>query len=434
MNPLFRNDPQGQYPDSWYAASAEIPPPRPALEGEVTADVAILGAGYTGLSAALFLAERGYSVAVLEAHRAAFGASGRNGGQVGSGFNKGQRWLEAKMGRERARALWDMAEAAKAQVRDLSARHAPDARYTPGVAHGEYTDAEVRAVREDIEHLELRYGYDQAELLSGDALREIVRTPLYKGGVLDMGAGHIHPLRYGLGLARAAEAAGATIYETSEVTGIRHGSIAVLHTPRGTVRARHVILAGNGYLPVMEGTVSARVMPINSFIAATEPLGDRAAEVLTRDIAVADSKFVVNYYRMSEDKRFLFGGRESYSIGFPTDITTALRKRMETLFPQLAGVGIDHVWGGTLGITMSRLPLVTRLAPNVLNASGFSGHGVALSGFAGRVMAEAVAGQAERFDILSELPVAPFPGGATLRAPLLTLAMTWYSLRDRLGL
>ncbi len=433
MNPLFRNDPQGEYPDSWYVASSDIPPPRPALEGAVSVDVAILGAGYTGLCAALYLAGRGYSVAVLEAHRAAFGASGRNGGQVGSGFNKGQRWLEAKLGQDRARALWDMAEAAKAQVRDLSAAHAPEARYTPGVAHGEYSAAEARAVRHEVEHLETRYGYDRIEILSEDALREIVRTPLYRGGILDMGAGHIHPLRYGLGLSRAAEAAGATIYEHTEVTGIDHGGTVTFRTPRGTVRAQHAILAGNGYLPLIEPRVSARVMPINSFIAATEPLGDRAAEVLTRDIAVADSKFVVNYYRMSEDGRFLFGGRESYSLGFPADITTALRKRMETLFPQLAGVGIDHVWGGTLGITMTRLPLVSRLAPNVLNASGFSGHGVALSGFAGRVMAEAIAGQTERFDVLSDLPIPPFPGGAAFRAPLLTLAMTWYSLRDRLG-
>jgi len=433
MNPLFRNDPQGAYPDSWYVASSDIPPPRPALEGSVTADVAILGAGYTGLCAALYLAGRGYSVAVLDAHRAAFGASGRNGGQVGSGFNKSQRWLEANVGHNRARALWDMAEAAKAQLRDLAADHAPEARYTPGVAHGEYTEADAREAQAAVDHLAARYGYDQAEVLPGDALRDIVRTPLYKGGVLDMGAGHIHPLRYGLGLARAAEDAGATIYEHTEVTGISHGATVTFHTPRGTVRARHAILAGNGYLPVIERKVSARVMPINSFIAATEPLGDRAAEVLTRDIAVADSKFVVNYYRMSEDKRLLFGGRESYSIGFPTDITTALRRRMESLFPQLAGVRIDHVWGGTLGITMTRLPLVTRVAPNVLNASGFSGHGVALSGFAGRVMAEAIAGQSERFDVLSDLPITPFPGGASLRAPLLSLAMSWYSLRDRLG-
>jgi gamma-glutamylputrescine oxidase len=282
MNPLFRNDPQGEYPDSWYVASADIPPPRPALEGDAETDVAILGAGYTGLSAALTLAERGYRVTVLEAHRAGFGASGRNGGQVGTGFNKSQRWLEARLGDTRARALWDAAEAAKAQVRDWSAAHAPDARYTPGVAHGEYSAAEARAVREEVEHLATRYGYGDIEVLTEDALRSIVRTPLYRGGVLDMGAGHIHPLRYATGLARAAEAAGASIHEHTEVTAIEQGPRVTFVTPEGRLRAGHAILAGNGYLPLIDRSVASRVMPINSFMAATEPLGDRAAEVLTR--------------------------------------------------------------------------------------------------------------------------------------------------------
>ena len=260
---------------------------------------------------------------VLEAHRAGFGASGRNGGQVGTGFNKSQRWLEAKVGHTRAHALWDMAEAAKAQVRDWSALHAPDARYTPGVAHGEYSAAEARAVREEVDHLATGYGYDRIEVLPEDALRAIVKTPLYKGGILDMGAGHLHPMRYAMGLARAAEAAGATIHEHTEVTAIDQGSAVTFRTPQGRLRAAHAILAGNGYLPLIDRTVAARVMPINSFIAATEPLGDRAAEVLARDIAVADSKFVVNYYRLSEDRRLLFGGRESYTLGFPADIVTA---------------------------------------------------------------------------------------------------------------
>lgn len=433
MNPLFRNDPQGAYADSWYTASTELPAPRPALSDDIRADVAILGAGYTGLSAALFLAERGYDVVVLEAHRAAFGASGRNGGQVSSGFNKGQRWLEQRMGEAKAHALWDMAEAAKAQVRELSERHAPEARFTPGVAHGVYSAAEATEVRDEAEHAARRYGYDKVDVMDADRFRDLVRSPRYKGGVLDMGSGHIHPLRYGLGLARAAEAAGARLFERTEVTGIEKGTEVSFRTSGGRVRARHGILAGNGYLPTIERRVSSRVMPINSFIAATEPLGERAEQILARDIAVADTKFVVNYYRLSEDRRLLFGGRESYTIGFPADISTALRARMERLFPQLAGVGIDYVWGGTLGITMTRLPFVARIAPNLLNASGFSGHGVALSGFAGRVMAEAIAGQEERFDLLSELPIPAFPGGATFRAPLLTLAMTWYSLRDRLG-
>ena len=244
--------------------------------------------------------------------------------------------------------------------------------------------------------------------------------------------GILHPLRYVLGLAKAAEAAGAVIYERSEVHHIAKGTEAEVRTGNGRVKAKFVVVAGNGYLPNIERKIAAKVMPINSFIGATKPLTDAQA-VLARDIAVADSKFVVNYFRMSEDNRLLFGGRESYSTGFPKDIETALHQRMVNLFPQLDGVGFDYVWGGTLGITVSRLPAVQRIAPNIISAAGFSGHGVALSGFAGKVMAEAIAGQSGRFDVLSSLPTPSFPGGGALRAPLLALAMTWFATAGSFG-
>lgn len=434
MTPLYRNDNPGQFPDSWYAASTAHPPMRPCLTGAQRADVAIIGAGFTGLWAALTLARAGRKVIVLDAHRAGFGASGRNGGQVGSGYNTGQAWLEKKLGQTKAHALWDLTEDAKRQLRDFCASHAPEARYTPGVAHGAYTPAEARELYEEAEHLGAHYSYNNIETLDRHAMQSLVRTRHYKGGVLDTGAGHVHPLRYALDLAREAEAAGATLYDRSEVTRITPGAPAVLQTPKGHVTADQVIVAGNGYLPGIAPPVAARVMPINSFICATEPLGDKWQEVLARDIAVADSKFVVNYYRMSEDRRLLFGGRENYGIGFPSDISTALVARMTSLFPQLKGTRIDHVWGGSLAITMTRLPCLIAAAPNILSGSGFSGHGVALSGMAGRIMAEATMGQADRFDLMSNLPTPRFPGGSAARAPLLALAMTWYSLRDRLGI
>lgn len=434
MNPLYRNDRAGQFPKSWYAATATIPAERPPLYGHLEVDVCVIGAGFTGLSAALNLAQKGFTVCVLEAHRAGFGASGRNGGQVGSGFNKSQQWLAKALGDGPARALWDMAEEAKADLRANVTKYAPDARYRAGVAHGGYTAAEVASDHKDAEFLARTYGYDQIETLDQAQMSDLVKSPLYVGGILDSGAGHLHPLRYVLGLAAAAEAAGVTIFERSEVHHIAKGEVAEVRTDKGCVKAKFVVVAGNGYLPGIERKIAAKVMPINSFIGATAPLGDKAAEVLTRDIAVADSKFVVNYFRMSEDNRLLFGGRESYTLGFPKDIETALNQRMVALFPQLSGVGFDYVWGGTLGITVSRLPAVQRIEPNIMSAAGFSGHGVALSGFAGKVMAEAIAGQAGRFDLLSSLPTPSFPGGAAARAPMLALAMTWFAMRDRLGI
>jgi gamma-glutamylputrescine oxidase len=369
---------------------------------------------------------------VLDAHRVGFGASGRNGGQVHSGFNTGQRALEEKLGQDRARALWDLSEAAKAQLRDFCA-DVPAAHYKSGIAHGEYSALALADARFEADFLHTRYGHE-VEVIPKARFAELVKAPVYEGGTLDATGGHLQPLAYALALARAAEAAGVVIHEKSEVTDVEAGSRVTLQTSRGRVDADHVIVAGNGYLPNILPQVNRRVMPINSFIAATEPLPDRWQEVLAEDIAVADSKFVVNYYRFDHNKRFLFGGRESYSVGFPSDIQTALIARMERLFPQLEGVKIDHVWGGSLGITPTRLPHVARIAPNVLSGAGFSGQGVALSGMAGRVMAEAVLGQDDGLATFESLNIPVFPGGTALRAPILTLAMTWFALRDRIGL
>ncbi|SMX37663.1 NAD(P)/FAD-dependent oxidoreductase [Octadecabacter ascidiaceicola] len=432
-NALYRNDRPATFPNSWYAATADIPAERAPLHGQIKADVCIVGAGFTGLMAALELAEAGMDVVVLDAHRAGWGASGRNGGQAGSGFNQDQRWIAAKLGKGPAKALWDMTEEAKELLKSRIEKHAPEARFRPGVAHGAYNAVEARELRDEAEFLRRTYGYKDVEGLTREAFQDIVKSPNYQGGLIDRGAGHIHPLRYALGLAKAAERAGARIFERSEVHDIVEGDPAVVATGQGRVTAPFVLLAGNGYLPNINKKVTAGTMPLNSFIAATEPLGERAKDILTQDIAVADSKFVVNYFRLSEDNRLLFGGRENYTTGFPQNIEPALRKRMENMFPQLKGVKIDYTWGGTLGITPTRLPALLRASPNILSAGGYSGHGVVHSGFAGKLMAEAVRGQAERFDVFASLPTPRFPGGTMLRAPLLMAAMTWYSMRDRLG-
>jgi gamma-glutamylputrescine oxidase len=434
VNLLYANDQAGTYPRSWYAATAQAAPERARLDADIKVDVCVVGAGYTGLSAALHLAQAGLSVAVLEAHRAGFGASGRNGGQLGSGQRADQDSLDKMVGRDDADKLWRLAEEAKDLVKDLIQRHRIDCDLKPGVANTGFSKAEMDELHDYAERVQVRYGYDQVELLDPAAFAAVCPSPAYHGGTLDMGAAHLHPLNYALGLARAAEAAGVRIYEGTEVLDIDGGSPAGLRTGQGRVTADHVILACNGYLGGLNRQVAARVMPINNFIAATEPLGDEAGRVLARDVAVADSKFVVNYFRLSGDRRLLFGGGETYGYRFPRDIAALVRKPMTEIFPHLRDVKIDYAWGGTLAITMKRLPYLARLAPNILTASGYSGHGVGTATHAGQLMARAIQGEVEGFDTMARLPSAPFPGGPKLRSPLLVLAMSWYALRDRLGL
>lgn len=433
MNLLHANDKAGAYPASYYAATRSALAPFPQLQGEVQADVCVVGAGYTGLSAALHLAQKGLRVVVLEAHRAGFGASGRNGGQVGSGQRQDQDWIEKAMGVDAAHRLWDLAEDAKALVKSLIAEHAMPVTFHPGVAHACWTDAEVRHTHSYAEKLARDYGYTQIEPLDRAGISALIGSKAYQGGEIDHGAGHLHPLNFALGLAKAAAEAGAQIYERSEVHHITETARPVVATAQGRVICDHVILAGNGYLSGLNREVAAKVMPINNFILATEPLGDRAAEILSRPVAVADTKFVVNYWRLSEDNRLLFGGGESYGYRFP-DILKTVSKPMLAVYPQLRDTRIDYAWGGTLAITLNRMPCFTRPAKNILSASGYSGHGVAMATLAGKLLAEATAAQSTGFDLMASLPQPRFPGAGGLRWPLLVLAMTWYSLRDRLGI
>ncbi|WP_282121504.1 NAD(P)/FAD-dependent oxidoreductase [Ruegeria atlantica] len=433
MNLLYSNDRKAEYPASWYAATANPVDRFPALSGDVKADVCIVGGGYTGLSAALHLAEAGFDVVLLEAHRVGFGASGRNGGQLGSAQRMDQEDLERLVGDDDAAKLWDLAEDAKDLVKSLIAKHQIDCDLKPGVAVLGLSSGEQQELHDHAAHLSDRYGYDQMEVLDEGAGQALCPSPSYRGGYLDMGAAHLHPLNFALGLAQAAAKAGVRICESTEVLGVEETTPAVVKSAHGKVTADHVILACNGYLGDLNRKVATKVMPINNFIAATEPLGVDAARVLTKDVAVADTKFVVNYFRLSADGRLLFGGGESYGYRFPGDIAATVRKPMTEIFPHLQDVKIDYAWGGTLAITMRRMPYLARIAPNILSASGYSGHGVGTATHAGQLMALAIQGQAEGFNTMARVPALPFPGGPALRSPLLVLAMTWFALRDRLG-
>ncbi|MBF0093635.1 MAG: FAD-binding oxidoreductase [Alphaproteobacteria bacterium] len=418
---------------SYYTATANWETNFSPLVGDVTCDVCVVGAGYTGLSAALHLAERGYRVVVVEEKRVAWGASGRNGGQIVTGFSGTLGTVERKRGLPVAMALWDLAEEGKALVRSLIERHAIACDLKSGYLfacqprHGR----EARHILATWGH----YGYDKLRLLDRDETHRHVASPLYVGGLFDSGGGHLHPLNYALGLARAAVNAGAVIHEGTRVTRLDRGRGAgpnICYTDSGQIRAAHLILAGNAYLKSLVPECRGRIMPVATYMIATEPLTEEQAHgVLPTDIAVADLNMVVDYFRLSPDRRLLFGGGAHYWLGEPHDVKAGLQRRMLRVFPQLSGTGLDYAWGAYVAITLNRLPHFGHLSPSILYAHGYSGQGVALATLAGKLMAETVAGTSERFDLFRLIPHRHFPGGR-LRAPLLALVMAYHRLRDAL--
>lgn len=428
------------HPDSYYAATIMGAPETTPLTGAVSCDVCIVGAGYTGLSAALHLADRGYDVIVLEAAQIGWGASGRNGGQLGTTHRKDQAELEALLGKETAHAMWSLAEDSVATTKSIIDRYAIDCDLTPGILHAAWKKSDMSWMREEPPHMEQEYGYKRLHLIERDEIREMVATDRYWGGVLDEGAAHLHPLNYALGIARAAISKGARVFEQSRVLDISQSNPATVKTNQGSVTAKQVILACNGYLGNLEKRVNGYIMPINNFVIATEPLGAEGAKALIRDnVAVADTKFVIDYYRLSADGRLLFGGGENYSSRFPRDIAAFVRKPMLRVFPQLEGTKIDYAWGGTLAITLKRLPHFGRLAPNRFFAHGYSGQGINMATLGGKLLAEAVASEAEgtggnpeRFDLMASIRALPFPGGTWLRYPGLVAGMLFYAMKDRL--
>lgn len=417
--------------DSWYQRSTRVTlAPTPALDGHHTADVCVVGGGVTGCSAALHLAQRGYRVTLLEGQSIGWGASGRAGGHIHPGLGVGMETVADALGFPAARTVFDMTREAVELTTRLVEEHAIPCDLRWGYVHAAVRPRHMAAYCDWVAEME-RYDYRGLEVLDRDALQARVCSDRYVGGVYEPGGGRLQPLNYTLGLARAAQEHGAELHAGSAVTHIEPGDPARVHTATGCVQADFVVLACNAYLGELDPALRAKIMPVSNYIIATEPLTDeQIARSLPRDDAVADSNFVLDYYHLSADRRLLYGGQVSYNGREPRNLRRRMEAKMARIFPALAGVRVEYMWGGWVGITLNRFPHFGRAGDNVYFAHGYSGQGIAMGGLAGKLLAEAIGGHSERFDLFARMPHRDFPGGRRLRTPLLVLATNFYRMRD----
>ena len=406
----------------------------PSLCGDAETDVCIIGGGYTGLSTAIHLRKLGFKVVLLEANRIGWGASGRNGGHVGTGQRADQAALEKWVGLDAAKGLWQLGLDAVRKVESLVNEFDIQCEFGEGNLHLASKSSHADDLESEVAHLKNTYNYNGASYLCSDQVAELTSAQGSYGGMLDSGARHLHPLKYALGLKHAAMQLGAELYENTPALTYQEGGKTVIKTPEGQVRARVLVLACNGYLGNLEPRIAGNMMPINNFMIATEPLSEELKTRINRDqLSMSDSLFVINYWKLSEDGRMIFGGGENYTSRFPSDIKSFVRPYMLKLYPELKHCTIDYGWGGTLGITMNRMPDFGRLSNSIFYAQGFSGHGVPTATLAGELLALAINGQSEKFDLMASVPTHRFPGGTLLRWPGLVAGMLFYSLLDKLG-
>jgi gamma-glutamylputrescine oxidase len=418
--------------NSYYDATAPRTQGFAALQNDVQCDVAVVGGGLAGLSAAIELADRGYSVVLLEARRVGWGASGRNGGQALAGLACDQSVIEDQLGLGAARQVWDMTLEALDLIAQRCQRFNIDCEWQPGYLSLAVNARKARALRASHEHMQAIYGYT-AQWIETQDMPKWIASPRFHSGLHETRSGHLHPLKYSLGLARAAAGLGVRIFENTAVTRLTPGPVATLQTAAGEVRASHVLLAGNVYLRDVAARLSPRIMPVGTYIVASRPVDPALLRSLIPSrSAVCDTNFVLDYFRPTVDHRLLYGGRVSYSTTTPPNLAASMQRRMARTFPQLADTPVEYAWGGFVDISMNRAPDFGRLSSNVYYLQGFSGHGLALTGLAGKLVAEAIAGHAERFDTFARIRHRNFPGGRLLRTPALVLGMAYYQLRDML--
>lgn len=424
------------HPASYYSATLNDDRCYAALEGNTDVDICIVGGGLTGLSAAIHALEKGYKVALIEQCRIGWGASGRNGGQVLGGFGeRGQSLIEKKYGEEIGQSVWDMGVECVDIIRGLVAKYAIDCDLTWGYFDAAIKHSDLADLEKSKAELESRGYQHRQRIVGAEEVRDFIGSDRYVGGLSNDGWGHVHVLNLCVGEARAIEGLGGHIYEGSEVTKIEFANRPVAHTANGSVSADFLVLCGNAYMGNLAPKLSSTILPAGSYIIATEQLGETLAnELMPTNAAACDQRWALDYFRLSADNRLIFGGMATYSGRHPKDIFATMRPRMLKVFPQLAEKKIEFAWGGNMGIGLNRIPQLGRLSDNVYFAQAYSGHGVAQTHMASRLIVETIAGQAERFDIFSGIRHLPFPGGRLLRQPTLAAAMLYMKLRDEIGI
>jgi gamma-glutamylputrescine oxidase len=417
---------------SWYEATVPDRPAYPAMPGSRKADVAIIGGGYTGLQAACNLAQNGADVTLIDACRFGDGASGRNGGQFGTGQRIWAEDLEEVLGLERAQVLFDVAENAKRYVLDFARDHAIDIEFVPGQLSVSHKKSLEKDYRRHVEAMTERFGYPHLSFMDREETASRLGSSHYRFGIRDTGTGHIHPMKLLVGLGNQAALAGANLFEQTKALKIeKKGGAVVIETNRGIITADRALIACNAHIGNLEPVTASHVMPIRSFICATAVLSEHPG-VLPGGESVDDSRFVVRYFRKTKDGRLLFGGREAYTADNPRDISSHIRRQIREIYPALADIEITHAWGGAVGITMPRQPFCREVMPGVMTIGGYSGHGVMLSNYCGKLYADLALGKDTELDLLKDLKIPAFPGGTRFRSVLLFLALSWYALRDRL--
>lgn len=425
-----------RYPGSYYAASANKAPERPALDDVFDTDICVVGAGYTGLSTALHLAEKGYQVAVIEGARVGWGASGRNGGQIVNGLNASLDTINRRYGDEVAAFVGTLLQEGAEIIYDRIDKYAIECDLKRKNIFAAYTAKQMKEL-EAKQILWRKHGMDDHEMLDKNQLKEHVGSEVYAGGMIDHSGAHLHPLNLALGEAAAIESHGGRIFEQTTLVSIEKQADGsqLLITDKGQIRCKKVVLCGNAYLGKVIPQLVSRVMPVSTQIIATKPLGDELAnELIPGDVCIEDVRYILDYYRLSADKRMLFGGGTVYGGTDPADIKSKLLPNMLKVFPQLKGVDIDYAWSGNFALSFSRVPQMGKLEDNVYFAHGYSGHGVTGSHLFGRILAEAIDGNTARFDKFASVPWIPFPGGRTFRVPYSVAGSWWYGLRDKLGI